>query len=368
PRVASSSESAVPSTASPLRPEPRTATDGLDRALRWGRVPSGKGLRADESRRRRARRRPRRMGAGDGVLAELAAPLPARRGRADRRGDAAPGRARGRVRRRSPRHRRARRRRAVADHAPAPRRRGAELLRRGGAAHRLQDHQGGQGADPGRPALAPALPHRLPPPRLGIARAAGRHRHDVGLVAGRRIDRRRAGDRPRRPHARQRHRRHSGRPPLRGRHRERHRVRARKQGPREARGVLRGSTPGVKSFFATPRSSTAMKDLTPSVEHRFGPYGGQYVPETLMPALAELEREWLAARDDPAFGDELAWLLRDYAGRPTPLYRARRLSEAAGAPVYFKREDLLHTGAHKLNNALGQSLLAQRMGKTRVIA
>ena len=105
-----------------------------------------------------------------------------------------------------------------------------------------------------------------------------------------------------------------------------------------------------------------------TVEHRFGPYGGQYVPETLMPALAELEREWLAARDDPAFGDELAGLLRDYAGRPTPLYRARRLSEAAGAPVYFKREDLLHTGAHKLNNALGQSLLAQRMGKARVIA
>src|SRR4051812_40725096 len=87
-----------------------------------------------------------------------------------------------------------------------------------------------------------------------------------------------------------------------------------------------------------------------------------------MPALAELEREWLAAREDPAFGDELAALLRDYAGRPTPLYRARRLSEAAAAPMYFKREDLLHTGAHKLNNALGQSLLAQRMGKTRVIA
>ena len=105
-----------------------------------------------------------------------------------------------------------------------------------------------------------------------------------------------------------------------------------------------------------------------TVEHRFGPYGGQYVPETLMPALAELEREWLAAREDPAFGDELAGLLRDYAGRPTPLYRARRLSEAAGAPVFFKREDLLHTGAHKLNNALGQSLLAKRMGKTRVIA
>ncbi|MFL5851015.1 MAG: tryptophan synthase subunit beta [Solirubrobacteraceae bacterium] len=111
-----------------------------------------------------------------------------------------------------------------------------------------------------------------------------------------------------------------------------------------------------------------MKDLTPRVEHRFGPYGGQYVPETLMPALAELELEWLAAREDPAFGDELAGLLRDYAGRPTPLYRARRLSAAAGAPVFFKREDLLHTGAHKLNNALGQSLLAKRMGKTRVIA
>src|SRR4051794_30758891 len=87
-----------------------------------------------------------------------------------------------------------------------------------------------------------------------------------------------------------------------------------------------------------------------------------------MPALAELEREWLAAREDPAFGDELAGLLRDYAGRPTPLYHAERLSEAAGRPVWLKREDLLHTGAHKLNNALGQSLLAKRMGKTRVIA
>jgi tryptophan synthase beta chain len=105
-----------------------------------------------------------------------------------------------------------------------------------------------------------------------------------------------------------------------------------------------------------------------TVEHRFGPYGGQYVPETLMPALAELERGWLAAREDPAFGEELSVLLRDYAGRPTPLYRAHRLADAVGAPVYFKREDLLHTGAHKLNNALGQALLARRMGKTRVIA
>jgi tryptophan synthase beta chain len=104
------------------------------------------------------------------------------------------------------------------------------------------------------------------------------------------------------------------------------------------------------------------------VEHRFGAYGGQYVPETLMPALAELEAAWLALRDDPGFRTEVADLLRDYAGRPTPLYEAQRLSEAAGHPVWLKREDLNHTGSHKLNNALGQSLLARRMGKTRIIA
>jgi tryptophan synthase beta chain len=108
--------------------------------------------------------------------------------------------------------------------------------------------------------------------------------------------------------------------------------------------------------------------MTSAVEHRFGPYGGQYVPETLMPALAELEEAWRSAQDDPAFRAELEALLRDYAGRPTPLYRARRLSEALGHAVYLKREDLLHTGAHKLNNALGQALLARRMGKSRVIA
>ena len=104
------------------------------------------------------------------------------------------------------------------------------------------------------------------------------------------------------------------------------------------------------------------------VERRFGPYGGRYVPETLVPALDELEREWVAARDDPGFREELDALLRDYAGRPTPLYLARRLSEAAGRPVYLKREDLLLTGAHKINNALGQALLARRMGKARIIA
>jgi tryptophan synthase beta chain len=105
-----------------------------------------------------------------------------------------------------------------------------------------------------------------------------------------------------------------------------------------------------------------------AVEHRFGPYGGQYVPETLMPALAELELAWEQARSDPAYGAELEALLRDFAGRPTPLYRARRLSERLGRPVYLKREDLNHTGSHKLNNALGQVLLAKRMGKRRIIA
>jgi tryptophan synthase beta chain len=104
------------------------------------------------------------------------------------------------------------------------------------------------------------------------------------------------------------------------------------------------------------------------VERRFGPYGGRYVPETLIPALDELELEWSAARDDPAFVGELDGLLRDYVGRPTPLYQAQRLSEAAGGEVWLKREDLTHTGSHKINNALGQALLAKRMGKPRVIA
>jgi tryptophan synthase beta chain len=104
------------------------------------------------------------------------------------------------------------------------------------------------------------------------------------------------------------------------------------------------------------------------IEHRFGPYGGQFVPETLMPALAELEVAWREARDDESYRSELAGLLADFGGRPTPLYRAPRLSEHAGRPVYLKREDLNHTGSHKLNNALGQVLLAKRMGKRRIIA
>ncbi|SEH14003.1 tryptophan synthase subunit beta [Thermoleophilum album] len=104
------------------------------------------------------------------------------------------------------------------------------------------------------------------------------------------------------------------------------------------------------------------------VERRFGPYGGRYVPETVVPALQQLERAWLEAREDREFRSQLAGLLRDYAGRPSPLWHARRLSERLGADVYLKREDLLHTGAHKINNALGQALLAKRMGKRRVIA
>ena len=106
----------------------------------------------------------------------------------------------------------------------------------------------------------------------------------------------------------------------------------------------------------------------PVVEHRFGPYGGQFVPETLMPALQELERAWAEARDDHRYLAELDELRRNFGGRPTPLYLASRLSERAGCPVYFKREDLNHTGSHKLNNALGQVLLARRMGKRRIIA
>jgi tryptophan synthase beta chain len=104
------------------------------------------------------------------------------------------------------------------------------------------------------------------------------------------------------------------------------------------------------------------------VEERFGPYGGRYVPETLIAALDELTAAWGQAREDGAFRERLAGLHRDFIGRPTPLYRAERLSERVGSRVYLKREDLAHTGAHKINNAIGQALLAQRMGKRRVIA
>jgi tryptophan synthase beta chain len=104
------------------------------------------------------------------------------------------------------------------------------------------------------------------------------------------------------------------------------------------------------------------------IEERFGPYGGRYVPETLIPALDELSAAWAEAREDAEFTARLDLLRRDFIGRPTPLYLAGRLSERVGSPVYLKREDLAHTGAHKINNAVGQALLAARMGKPRVIA
>src|SRR4249920_1530213 len=100
----------------------------------------------------------------------------------------------------------------------------------------------------------------------------------------------------------------------------------------------------------------------------FGPYGGRFVPETLVHALDQLEAEYVKAQADPAFQAELDATLRDFAGRPTPLVEAMRFSEAAGCRVFLKREDLLHTGAHKINNTIGQCLLTRRMGKPRVIA
>jgi tryptophan synthase beta chain len=109
--------------------------------------------------------------------------------------------------------------------------------------------------------------------------------------------------------------------------------------------------------------------MVPDSRGHFGPYGGMFVPETLMSPLQDLAREYEHAKTDPVFQGELAALLRDFAGRPTPLYFAERLTkDLGGARVYLKREDLLHTGAHKINNALGQILLARRMGKHRIIA
>jgi tryptophan synthase beta chain len=101
---------------------------------------------------------------------------------------------------------------------------------------------------------------------------------------------------------------------------------------------------------------------------RFGPYGGRYAPEVLIPALEELDGAWFSLRDDPSFRGELSGLLADFVGRPTPITHATRLSEELGYDIWLKREDLAHTGAHKINNALGQVLLAKRLGKTRIIA
>jgi tryptophan synthase beta chain len=113
----------------------------------------------------------------------------------------------------------------------------------------------------------------------------------------------------------------------------------------------------------------AQREAVPDLGGHFGPYGGKFVPETLMAALEELERVYLQAKADPTFESEMQSYLRDYVGRPTPIYFARRLTEHfGGARIYLKREDLCHTGAHKINNTLGQALLTRRMGKPRVIA
>jgi tryptophan synthase beta chain len=115
--------------------------------------------------------------------------------------------------------------------------------------------------------------------------------------------------------------------------------------------------------------SAVATEPMPDAQGHFGPYGGRYVPETLMHPLQELEAEYFRAQQDPEFQRELQYYLREFCGRPTPLYHAERLTrELGGAKIYLKREDLLHTGAHKINNAMGQILLARRMGKTRIIA
>jgi tryptophan synthase beta chain len=115
--------------------------------------------------------------------------------------------------------------------------------------------------------------------------------------------------------------------------------------------------------------SSIATDTVPDAHGHFGPYGGRYVPETLMHPLQELEAEYFRAQSDPKFQRELDYYLREFCGRPTPLYFAERLTrELGGAQIYLKREDLLHTGAHKINNCMGQILLARRMGKTRIIA
>jgi tryptophan synthase beta chain len=115
-------------------------------------------------------------------------------------------------------------------------------------------------------------------------------------------------------------------------------------------------------------SGIAVESVPDALGH-FGPYGGRFVPETLMHPLQELEQEYARAQQDPDFQAELRYYLKDFCGRPTPLYFAERLTQKlAGAKIYLKREDLLHTGAHKINNCIGQVLLARRLGKTRIIA
>ena len=137
--------------------------------------------------------------------------------------------------------------------------------------------------------------------------------------------------------------------------------------------VFLPGVPVTSTLPSQPKDADLAVSARPSAQGRFGRYGGQYVPETLMPALAELEQAAAQAWKDPAFTAELDRLLRRYVGRATPLYEAERRTahycRSDGGPrIWLKREDLNHTGAHKINNALGQALLAIRMGKKRIIA
>src|SRR5262249_56952793 len=179
----------------------------------------------------------------------------------------------------------------------------------------------------------------------------------------------RVGGRPR-PGGRAVAERPRGRAPGRER-RGRGRDRASLRGRRElgGRGAARpqGSRQGVA--VRGRGQGRQMKKALPDARGHFGRFGGRFVPETLMAPLIDLEHAWAAAKRDRKFQRRLGDLLRDYAGRPTPLYFAQRLSEqGGGARIYLKREDLCHTGAHKINNLLGQALLAERMGKRPLIA
>src|SRR5207248_119832 len=287
--------------------------------------------------------------------------------RGNRRGAQAQGRAGGRLRERAAGRGRAPGRPLRVHDPPAARRRGPGVLPRGGAANGLQGDEGGAGEGRRRRARARAVPGGgLPPPRHPRGRSARRDRPHLRLGArppspladpGRPL----RGDR-----SRERGRRDRRGPPIRRGQRQRHRGGARPEGPGQGRGADRR---GARGRRRRRRSACGVSERAgTAVEHRFGPYGGRYVPETLIPALDELETAWAEARSDPGFRGELDLLLGEYVGRPTPIHDALRLSEAAGTRVVLKREDLLHTGAHKINNAIGQALLARKMGKRRVIA
>ena len=303
----------------------------------------------------------RARGVGDGLdpLGRLAARLrPGRRGR-DRRRAAPPRRAASACSstRRSTRSR-ARRRQIGLTPPPAPRGRGPGVLRRGRPPHRLQGHQGRARGGPAptsatssastptstcstprRPACAAAAA------RPGTGACSPRRRSKTPLILS------------------------GGLAPTTSPRRSPTSTRGRSTARRAPR-----LEPGIKDpekVRALPRDRArrGRPVRMTAVEHRFGPYGGQFVPETLMPALAELEAAWIEARADAGFHADLERLLRDFAGRPTPLYRGARGSRRPSATRSgSSARTCNHTGAHKINNALGQALLARRMGKTRIIA